>query len=202
MNRIRLFFLILFILVLTISCGQEKKVVQNQNYYSNPLVADSITYGFVNAILSQNFKYHSYTCNIVLDKVLDPTFLTAGDSITLLSMDSLFSHSDVAYVYEQFAWSDSFKLNPALVRGRNVIQLDSLLHNKSGKSFYKAFVEKYGDSGFCNVSMPLFSEDKSIAIVKKGMLCGRFCGEEETLVYRKINGEWMLIYTLAPTPEY
>jgi hypothetical protein len=41
----------------------------------------------------------------------------------------------------------------------------------------------------------------STAIVEKGMICGRICGEIETLIYRRTKGEWELVYTLVDSPE-
>jgi len=46
---------------------------------------------------------------------------------------------------------------------------------------------------FHYVSIPLFSTDKNIAIIKYGVWCGNECGHGGIYIYKKINGEWKLV---------
>lgn len=187
----RFFLLSAALAGLTVRCAQMERREDNEIQYSNPFVADSVTYEFVNAALSQEFKEFDFQCEKVTDRGLFPFSFTTEDSLKILSMDSLFTKSDVEFIYKQLGWSNSFKLNPNLVEGRHVILFDSVLANK----------EKYSVEGFCHMSMPLFTQDMSTAIVRKGMICGRICGEVETLIYSRKKDKWELIYTLLYSPE-
>ncbi|WP_162056339.1 hypothetical protein [Pontibacter pamirensis] len=187
----RFFLLSAALACLTVRCAQRERKANNEILFSNPFVADSVTYEFVNAALSQEFTEFDFQCEKVTDRDLFPFSLTSDDSLEILSMDSLFTKSDVEFIYKQLGWSNSFKLNHNLVEGRHVIQYDSVLANK----------EKYSVGGFCHISMPLFTQDMSTAIVRKGMICGRICGEVETLIYSRKKDKWELIYTLVDSPE-
>lgn len=197
-------FILLWLMVsLTVFCSRKAPEVQQGSNFSNPLVADSITYSFINDALSQEFKDYNFSCNKVLNKNLWPEYLSTDDSLKMVSLDSLFNKEDIAIIYEQQVRSGTFKLNPKMVRGRKVIPTDSILNfkNKRTISFVQIYMERYGKVDFCYISMPLFNKNKSIAIIEKGMSCGLTCGELENLIFKRINKKWILVTNLRHRNE-
>lgn len=111
--------------------------------------------------------------------------------------------ADIQFIYQQAAQSDNFRVNPELLVNYNYIPWDSIRAIKKREgSFFSNFKKKYGANGFCFVGMPLFTQNKQIAIVRKGMFICNFCGEDEILIYQNLNQKWVKIFTLQPSPEY
>lgn len=203
MIKIKNYFPLYLFIILTISCSQEKRDISKVNNYSNPFLSDSITYNFINEVLSQEFERYEFSCDIVLNKAQIPLFFRPEDSLQIIRMNSLFNKEDISFIFQQKAWSQNFELNPKLIKGKKVIPLDSIQAGakKLGLLYLKEFREKYAKGGYCFITMPLFNKDKSIAIVKKEMICGNFCGERHLSVYKRINKRWVKIYELGPPLE-
>ena len=200
-NRLTFCSFIISIVCFHFSCSPAKEK-QKQKISSNPFIADSITYEFLNAVLNEEFENYNFSCKNVLENGLSGTKLLQSDSVKLVAMDSVFTPKDVAFIYKQVAVSDSFKLKPDFIRGRNFIPWDSIASiRRKNQDLITGFKLKYGNDGFCFIGMPLFSFDKSVAILMKGMVCGRHCGEEEVLIYQKKNNKWVEIFTLQESPE-
>lgn len=92
MGKTRAFFLPILLASLTISCSQNERNVHEDHMHSNPLVADSLTYDFINTALLQGFKEFNFPCETVMDRSLSFS-LAVSDSLHMLSMDSIFSNS-------------------------------------------------------------------------------------------------------------
>jgi hypothetical protein len=54
------------------------------------------------------------------------------------------------------------------------------------------YKKSYNEDGFCYLSAPLFSIDNQYFIVLIGSRCGAKCGNEDIMLYKKINGEYRL----------
>jgi hypothetical protein len=95
----------------------------------------------------------------------------------------------------------NFKLKSNLIPGKIIIPLDSIevldKHNREYNQFWDDYHKKYGNGGFRNISLPLFSIDKSTVIIKTGYSCGGLCGNGGIYIFRKINGKWKKINQLS-----
>ena len=56
--------------------------------------------------------------------------------------------------------------------------------------FWEGYREKFGNDGVFTISNPLFSKDKSKAIIAVGYHCGGLCGSGGTYSYVKEKGKW------------
>ncbi|PTX14366.1 hypothetical protein C8N40_11131 [Pontibacter mucosus] len=189
------------VLQAVVSCTDIKvNTVELSGITSNPFVPDSITYTFINDALLQKFSNSDFTCDFVLDRPFTAT-LAAEDSLLLIRMDSVFSEEDVEFLYKQVAGGEKFRLNPALIGDRMLVSLDTIVSEAKGKTKFKAFRDRYGGEGFCYITLPIFSKKFSYAIVRKGMVCGNICGEDETQIYKVTDGRWQQFYTLRGAEE-
>lgn len=188
------------LLVILSGCTSNVEVGADKVTSANPYVPDSVTTVFVNEVLAKNFNEFTFTCDFVLDRPFAAT-LAIEDSLQLIRMDSIFSEEDVVFLYKQVAKGDSFKLNSDIIGERVLVSLDTILADAKGKTKFQAFKDRYGGEGFCYITMPVFSKDYSYAIVRKGFACGNICGEDETLIYKLIDGHWQLVYTLKSAEE-
>ena len=167
---------------------------------------DSIIYDVINQVLDDSIM-NEYSC----DKVAQDQFPTISNEFPDLlkpndpfakfeRMDSIFTKNDIEYMRLQLKEFKNFSLRPDLIQGKLVIPFDTLRafheRGKNVNGFWELYRESFGRSGFCSVSMPLFSKDKKTVIVKIAMLCGNLCGTGQTNIYKLKNGKWLIIKTI------
>jgi hypothetical protein len=129
---------------------------------------------FVSEVLSNNAEkfFNKASFNI----------LTSIDSLYLIEQNSLFSQMDIEYIFRQNRTSEDYDLSNCL-RNKKLVTLETITSNPS--------------LGYYNISAPLFSIDKEIAIVRISYFCGGLCGNGGTYIYKKENGTWRLKLTLV-----
>lgn len=192
---------LLILLFSLFSCEQASITSHKEKGEGKQLVAENEIYQFVNYLL-KDFSLFGPINNIVVDKdlVLDP-LLSVQDSITIVKMDSVFSSSDVIFLFQQSKNLKSFRFKSEKLPSKTVISSDTLLAfrktHKSLTDYWKNFKKEFGSTGYCTISMPLFSVDKSKAIIRTSYHCGGFCGGGGTYIFKKENGKWTLIKTLS-----
>ena len=89
----------------------------------------------------------------------------------------------------KFIWKNKLK-------NREIIKLDTTINNnKNREQFWNKTLEKYGCISY--VDMPIFNEEKNIAIIEIGYNCGFLCGSGGTYIY-KLNEDkkWILYKTV------
>jgi hypothetical protein len=104
-------------------------------------------------------------------------YLTSGDSLYLSEQNSLFSKSDIEYIFKQNRTDKDFRLD-ACLQGKELISPKE--HILSVNS----------------IKAPIFTLDKEIVIIGFSYYCGGLCGSGGTYVYKKVNGTWQKIITL------
>lgn len=183
--------LIIFLLVL-ISCNKKSSNLefQNQTKIENG-ISDKLIYDFVNEILSQNGT--SEFCKNVIDR---KTFVIRnGDSIFIEKIKSEFKKGDLEFMRTQYMNGNKFIWKNKL-KNREIIKLDTTINNnKNREQFWNKTLEKYGCISY--VDMPIFNEEKNIAIIEIGYNCGFLCGSGGTYIY-KLNEDkkWILYKTV------
>ena len=130
-------------------------------------------------------------------------FDTKFDSIMLEKLDSLFTDDDFDFMYSQLKGISNFKLCGDLVHAKRIISNDtldalekSIQVKKPEAYFWTIFHDKYGEGSMCNISMPLFSRNKSLVIVHSSSMQAGLGGHGETVVYKKEEGKWVHLLSL------
>lgn len=76
-----------------------------------------------------------------------------------------------------------------LVDSKTII---SIINPLTEKENWKEFHKQYPNSGgFIDLSAVGFNTDKSVAVVSKGVWCGRLCGEGDYYILQKKDGNWI-----------
>lgn len=129
---------------------------------------------FVNEVLpiGGNKFYHKASFNI----------LASVDSLYLIKQDSLFSPSDIDYIFKQNRTSMDYDLS-------------NCLQNKELVPFQTNQVNP--PLGIYSISAPLFSVEKDVVIIRFSYFCGGLCGYGGKYVYKKENRTWRLKLTLS-----
>lgn len=169
-------FLIIFILLTLFSCGQRTKSIS-----TFAPVNDSAIYEFVGFILSdKDSDYGSFSEPIVEN--LSVLELGEDDSLLFTQLDSLFAKSDFEFIHKQMSETNSFKLNPKFLPGYDIIPLDTIEKRKAA---------------YFLLSKPVFSIDRTIAIININYYCFGTCGHGGTDIYKKQDGRWKTISGLS-----
>jgi len=183
------------------SCGLEPhKTLNNQTgdkQLADSCVSDSTIYSFLNFILqidSGKFLYHEK----IADRDLENFILTKEDSLTISKMKDVFVKGDMAFIYSQLKHGIGFRLNAKFLPDKPIISTDTLMNLQKNdvQSFWDGYRKKFGNGGFHTFSLPLFSKDKSIAIIKTGYHCGSLCGSGGIHIYKKVTGKWICVSSL------
>jgi hypothetical protein len=189
MKTIPRHLLIIASIALTIlqSCKSNKTVAINP-------VPDSTIYSFIKEVMKgkENQGFSSREVLLTHEPLRGKN--DSVDSTDIAKLSKILTKDDLPFLNEQIKVIHNFSLNPNYFPGWKIISGDSvgLLFNQSNGNFWQNFKSKYGRMGFYTVTMPLFSKDRNIAIIKINDHCG-LCGGGGTYVYKKVNSKWILI---------
>jgi hypothetical protein len=183
-------YYILIILLAAISCNYRPNTT-TANYktlVSDSLICTTLNY-FVNDTSINEFK----ECNRFSDKDCRKV-LFQEDSVAILRLDSIFTKEDFDFIFKQNLNSNNYKQGQCL-KGKILIPGDTLLKFYH-LEFWDEFKKKYGKGGFCTISLPLFSKDKNIVIIKYSYSRGRLNASGGTFIYKKVGNGWTKLYCL------
>lgn len=190
-----------------LSCKQNQPKVATQTdtvkLVPNP-VDDSTIYEFINFVANDKNEKHFVLRG---DKVLDKPFLNfplrnnTYNLIDSLKKDSTFSKDDIEFLEVQLQSAKDFQINHELFNGKEIISKDTIEKFRSGPegvwTFWETYKKKYGEAGYCNITLPLFSKDKQKVIINIAYSCGGKCGEGGFFIYQKVKGKWKQIKELS-----
>jgi hypothetical protein len=195
----------LYYLVFTIAVNLLCKSMQGQTY--NKLISDKEYYDFINndircdsikgkhrilktryPLTLDDFFYKDSLDYKGKNNYRNPHFifrrLQYGNGVLTNFVDTIFTRTDIDFFGTQFqamtkdtVWQTSFK---------NSILVDSAEHITYSRT--RHVVYRY--------SLPLFSYDKTYAIIIKTFYCGMLCGGGAYYIYRKNGLNWTLIKKL------
>jgi len=188
-NAIKFCYL-LIVLITVFSCNHKSidKTINNKMLISNSVICATLNY-FVNDTMIEEFKQ----CNRFIDKA-GCKVLLREDSLKIVKLDSLFTKVDLDFIFQQDLYSIHYKHNECL-KGKNLIPGDTLL-KFNNLEFWKEFHKRYGKGGFCSISLPLFSKDLNIVIIKYSFSYGRVWGSGGTFIFKKMGSKWVNIFCL------
>lgn len=93
-----------------------------------------------------------------------------------------------------------FYLSSNLIVAGKVISADTIRASQDEKKykagFWDTFEKKFGNRTFYSVSIPLFSEDKSIAPARVNYYCKGTCGNGGIYLFKRSEKGWLKIETL------
>ena len=113
-----------------------------------------------------------------------PNFASINDLInTKIKGKIFFTSKDSLSLITQYAELDSLKINSEILR--------SVIFTSTKEARLKAKI----DEGyyFCEITIPLFSNDNKRAYVEVAYYCGRLCGGGKSIYLEKINGKCKII---------
>jgi len=140
------------------------------NGYSQSLPTKNEQYDFLKWYLKAN-TLDSLSVNLDrfdsdLDDINDPLFRTTRDSLNI-------SRTDISFIKTQI------KKNK-----KQIFLATSSLKDVSFKKSEDEFLP------VTNISLPVFSVDRTIALINVNYHCGSLCGHGGIEVYRKVGGKW------------
>jgi hypothetical protein len=161
---------------------------------------DSLSYDLINYVIEskfQNFQNEYSKCKYLLDKDQFGA-LSQEDSLKLLRLDTIFKKNDLITIFKQNTTDKKLFLNPKFLNVKiTLISSDTLKSfNNDPNDFWKSYYNKFGRNGFAVIAPPLFSSNRQIAILKYSCQYHAKNGEFHTLIYKRINNKWTVIYVL------
>jgi hypothetical protein len=154
-------------------------------------------YDFINAFLRRTSPPHFSDIKILSDREVLNRFwnYSAQDSLNLISRDSLFSKEDVHLIFQQAQKMNSFKLDDKYIENKKIVTLDAL-PAFTDATFWNKFQNQFGADKFATISLPLFSKDKALVIVRVNYYTS-FGGGGGVFLFKKLNGNWDLLDQLT-----
>jgi hypothetical protein len=147
-------------------------------------IPDSLTYSVINFLIANKNANPDLHSKYLIDKQMIPfIFYFKDDSIALTKLDTLFTRKDIDFIFSQEKQFSSFKINPTRIRGKIILNADS--------------IDRYNHRPLSSISFPLFNLDKSIFIVRTFYSCGMLCGKGGIYMYKKEKSKWVLIETIS-----
>lgn len=193
---------ILLILSFIISCSQDVKKESQQKLlpYSKitkPKISKSDCYLFFNDVLEKN----AFIITELLQKTkLDKTHIKILNHFTKKSknkkLSRLINKNDLYFFIEQSKKRKSYSLDFSKI---NRIKSSRKKLNELSTQNLEVYWRKIyaiGD-GYYFLSLPLFSIDKSIAIMEYNYSCGNVCYHLETRIYKRLSGKWTHITSIG-----
>lgn len=171
------FSVILFFTLISCSQSENKKAPQ---YLKYEIISDSVTYDFLNFILSHSELNKNIKSNYIVNKEsIGFPFDFKNDSLELTKMNTIFNKDDIVYIFSQKKQFENFSLNPSYIKNKHIIPRDSIDNYKS----------------FCTISFPLFNIKGDIVIIRTSYYSGALSSQIGTFIYQKGNSGWILIKT-------
>ncbi|HLP55070.1 MAG TPA: hypothetical protein VK151_08580 [Fluviicola sp.] len=131
---------------------------------------------------------------IVSDRDYVEFAFTSEDSSRLLSKVSALSDKDIIFIKKQLSVDQSFRLSKiTFCPNAKIVSADSIiaLKMKNSGSFWNLFHEKYGDGSLVQISKPVFSIDRSFALVRYSKMRGELSGSGGLAVYERVDDKWV-----------
>lgn len=169
----KIVFFILF-LVSIFSCSKSNKKLSIEK--NTPFSLDTIAiYNFINDVILD--KNHSYNyCDTILNR---KAYIIENEDFEFLNeIKNELSEADIESMKAQYKLGNTFIFEQDSIK-------DKILISPQSEEQY----DRINCLGY--VGVPLFNQDKSLAIIDISHSCGFLCGQSSIIVYKKDkNGEW------------
>ena len=190
--------ILLLIILLAISC--EKSKTEKISHETKPeyLVDKRDISDLINFCMKSKSKIFK-NCTHVWDQ--DPIFyFTEYDSLQITKQNAIFSKDDLAFIFKQALINPQLKLDSEIISEDKLVPLNIEMAFNRDRKIREEYLQENRNkySQICTLSIPLFSRNKNVAIVKIGYSCGALCGEGGIYIYKKEkNGNWTLIKSIS-----
>jgi hypothetical protein len=166
-------FIFTLVLSLIFSCSKSKEKFITDN--NSKISLDTIAiYDFINSIVLERNNSFNY-CDTILDR---KSFISENEDFEFLDgIKSELSKNDLKSIRIQYKLGNKFIYKQGRIKNKILISPES---------------EEYNDINCLgSISVPLFNENKSLAIVNISHSCGLLCGQSLIIVYKKNkDGDW------------
>lgn len=180
-----LFVIVIGVILSSYSTPQKKDVGYER------LIPDSVLCETINCFINDTSIEEFKQCNRFVDKV-GWKVLRAEDSLMIIKLDTLFSKDDLDFIFDQNRNSIYFNTGECL-KNKLLISGDTLRKINRRDDFWDEFHKRYGKDGFCIISLPLFSRNHNIVIIRYSRSNGRLNASGGIFIYRKIANKWTKI---------
>jgi len=175
--KIKLVFLLLLVSFFTYA--QNKFNVAEHEYYD-----------FYNSVSNPSKQIH-----FALES--EPyTFDLAATGEDAKLFDTIFEKKDKHLFSEQVDNARRFYWGPGMIYGSKVANKSDIidLFRQGTDEGWERFEKLFGKQEYWVYSVPLFSEDKALCVVKYVDYCGPMCKSAFVYYYKKEEGKWKDIY--------
>lgn len=117
-----------------------------------------------------------------------PFFYDADELFKREAIKEYFSDNDKAAFEKQLKLYYDFVYREGKVRQKKLILLQEL-EKISGNNFWELYIDKYGEAGFYDISVPLFSANKQMMLVLVKS-CTPYSCHTEICVFMKVDEKW------------
>ncbi len=179
------FIIITGITIFSCCIKSTLKSVGYEKLIPDSLICETLTY-FVNDTSIDEFK----NCNRFIDGEISRV-LNEEDSLKILELDSIFTKEDLDFIFRQNCNSIYYKHNECL-KNKVLIPVDTLLKFNRWE-FWDEFHKRFGKGGFSSISLPLFSKNQNIVIIKYSHSSGRLNASGGTFIFKKMDDKWVEI---------
>lgn len=142
---------------------------------------------------------HQFVNDINRTDCLQPIYMLRSNHakelrelLPMVLADTIFSQKDKDCFVEQLKALNHFKWSMRQINHAKGISNRALSRLYRKKSHWDAFQKKHSES-IVGYSMPLFTREKSMALVYRATYCGSLCGGGALMLYKKILGKWMYV---------
>jgi len=114
--------------------------------------------------------------------------------------DTIFTNDERDFIRRELTNLSDYKWKKGMIKNTRIItehEIDKLFYKKKADG-WPMFYYKYG-KGITGFSVPLFTADKTKCIVFRSYSCGAVCGEGAGMIYKKVDGKWVL---MAVIPDW
>jgi len=156
------------------------------------LIDDDAIYDLINSHIAADTAY-SGNYKTIIGRNLLPAFFGRNDSLKIIKADSIFTKSDVYFIFKQARYSTSFSIDKTKLNKESYVLLPDTCDafGAGHKEYWENIHNQF--TNFTLISMPLFSIDRSTALLNLSHSCGPICGYGATYIYRKTDNKWKLL---------
>lgn len=208
-NGMKQLTLFVALLIICISCDSTTKLTPNIPITSNEevetdieintlrfdaqqLVDDTTIYEFLNTAIESD-SLNLKLCNAIVAREYYPLFSDRSEATRILRNIKGLSTADIDFMYQQSLYSPKFELKKEKLKTEKGLKIPDAC-NIQDKAYWCHISKQFGS--FCNISLPLFSEDRETALISYSYNCGVLCGHGGYYVFRKENTTWTLVSVL------
>ena len=144
-------------------------------------------------IFNEEITVYPFDCTPENNRFEYEDLLKYTDSNVDTTKPKILNKKDIAFICEQAKAGQDSSVSAKYINRRKITrsEIDSLSADTS-KYFWNELY-KFGEGYYNKIWLPLFSIDKSVAIVSYSYSCGGLCGHSGTYIYKKENGKWIYV---------